>query len=55
MVLGNHEDKFLRYLEGNHVKVAQGLETTVQGYDNQFPADLAPWLVQLCIDRFNFI
>ncbi len=47
MVLGNHEDKLLRYLEGNPVKLAGGLETTVAAHDNQFPADLAPWLASL--------
>src|ERR1043165_8038587 len=47
MVLGNHEDKLLRYLQGNPVKVAAGLETTVEAYDNQFPDDLAPWLESL--------
>ena len=47
MVLGNHEDKLLRYLEGNPVKLAGGLETTVTAHDNQFPADLARWLASL--------
>ena len=30
MVLGNHEHKLLRYLQGHSVKVASGLQTTVK-------------------------
>ena len=47
MVLGNHEDKFLRYLEGNNIKVAGGLQTTIDAYGNQFPATLRERLAGL--------
>jgi len=32
-VMGNHEDKFLRYLNGNKVKVAHGLAQTIEQLD----------------------
>ena len=41
MVLGNHEDKLLRYLKGNKVKVGNGLEDTVAEYEDHFPPELA--------------
>jgi RNA ligase len=47
MVRGNHEDKFLRYLLGNAVKVGGGLETTVESFAGLFPPDLADWLAGL--------
>lgn len=47
MVLGNHEDKFLRYLQGNNVKVSGGMETTINAYGNTFPPELAPRLAAL--------
>src|SRR5262249_926241 len=47
MVLGNHEDKFIRYLKGNPVKVAHGLEDTIASYESQFPPPLLPRLEAL--------
>jgi RNA ligase len=47
MVLGNHEYKLLRYLQGNNVKITGGLETTIQAYDNRFPPDLTERLAAL--------
>ena len=47
MVLGNHEDKLLRYLKGNKVTVSGGLETTVASYGDQFPPELAERLAAL--------
>jgi len=44
MVLGNHEDKLLRYLKGNNVKVSGGLETTIAAFGGVFPAALRPFL-----------
>src|SRR5262249_4312467 len=47
MVLGNHEHKLLRYLEGRSVKVASGLQTTIDAYANLFPPGLAERLAAL--------
>jgi RNA ligase len=47
MVLGNHEHKLERYLKNHAVKVASGLETTIQAYGDQFPPDLAERLAAL--------
>ncbi|MFO0810701.1 MAG: RNA ligase [Gemmataceae bacterium] len=44
MVLGNHEEKFLRYLRGRDVKIGHGLETTIAAYGGAFPPDLADTL-----------
>ena len=41
MVLGNHEDKLLRYLQGNKVTVSGGLVTTIAAYGDQFPPNLS--------------
>jgi RNA ligase len=40
MVLGNHEEKFRRYLRGHHIKIAHGLETTIAAYNGEFPPGL---------------
>ena len=32
MVLGNHDDRFLRYLKGNKVKITHGLQTTIDSF-----------------------
>ncbi len=34
-VLGNHDEKFLRYLKGNPVKVNSGLETTISQFEGK--------------------
>ncbi len=34
-VLGNHDEKFLRYLKGNPVKVNSGLETTIGQFEGK--------------------
>jgi RNA ligase len=47
MVLGNHEYKLLRYLEGRGIKVGGGLETTIRAYNDDFPPDLADHLAAL--------
>src|SRR5262249_30344691 len=47
MVLGNHEHKLLRYLQGKNVKVTGGLQTTIDAYGQNFPADLAERLAAL--------
>ena len=47
MVLGNHEDKFLRYLEGRNVKIANGLQTTIDSFAGNFPPDLRDRLARL--------
>ena len=47
MVLGNHEEKLIRYLQGRDVKVAHGLDTTIESFGNAFPPDLAPRLAGL--------
>ncbi len=47
MVLGNHEEKFLRYLQGRAVQVSGGLQGTLDSFDHAVPADLAPWLASL--------
>jgi RNA ligase len=47
MVLGNHEHKLLRHLQGRSVKVASGLQTTIDAYNNQFPPDLLERLAAL--------
>lgn len=44
MVLGNHDEKFIRYLKGNNVKIAQGLQETIDSFEGQFPDDLHAWL-----------
>ncbi len=40
MVLGNHEEKFVRYLEGNNIKIAHGLQETIDSFAGVFPPDL---------------
>ena len=40
MVLGNHEDKFVRYLQGNNVKPTGGMQTTIDAYESRFPPEL---------------
>ncbi len=47
MGLGNHEDKFLRYLQGHPVKVTGGMETTIRAYGGQFPPGLVERLAAL--------
>ena len=44
MVLGNHEDKFRRYLHGSDVKLNGGLQETIDSFDDTFPDDLRDWL-----------
>jgi RNA ligase len=46
-VLGNHDDKFRRYLEGRNVKVAGGLDTTIAAYGDRFPPELKERLAAL--------
>ena len=46
-VLGNHDEKFLRWLKGSDVKVSSGLETTIkecQGLGRSELDDIAEWL-----------
>jgi RNA ligase len=40
MVLGNHEDKLLRYLRGNKVQVSGGLQDTIAAFADSFPPEL---------------
>ncbi len=47
MVLGNHEDKLMRYLKGNKVQVSGGLEDTIAAYEEQLPPELGPRLEAL--------
>jgi RNA ligase len=47
MVLGNHEDKFLRYLHGHSVQIGNGLENTIASFGDRFPPDLAERLETL--------
>ena len=44
MVIGNHEEKLLRYLEGRNVKPTGGMQTTIDAYDGRFPLELAEQL-----------
>jgi hypothetical protein len=37
-VIGNHDDKFLRWLRGHDVKIAHGLERTVQQFESESKA-----------------
>ncbi|MCE9532330.1 MAG: metallophosphoesterase, partial [Planctomycetes bacterium] len=39
MAIGNHEEKFLRYLEGRNVKATHGLQTTIDAYPEGFPPE----------------
>lgn len=47
MVLGNHEEKLMRLIQGRDVKIAHGLETTIASYGSQFPPELAERLAGL--------
>lgn len=47
MVLGNHEHKLLRYLQGHNVKTGGGLQSTIDAYQNEFPPELAQRLAGL--------
>lgn len=47
MVLGNHEYKLLRYLQGRDVKVTGGLDTTLAAYGAALPPQLAERMTAL--------
>ncbi len=47
MVLGNHEDKLMRYLKGNKVQVSGGLEDSIAAFEDRFPPELGPRLEAL--------
>lgn len=38
-VIGNHEDKLLRYLKGNNIKLKNGIEMTVEQIERRSDAD----------------
>jgi RNA ligase len=43
-VIGNHEDKCIRYFEGTNVKVANGLQKTIDAFDNKMPPEVLDFL-----------
>jgi hypothetical protein len=40
LVLGNHEEKLRRHLNGRRVKMGGGLQSTVDAFENKFPPEL---------------
>lgn len=49
-ILGNHDDKLLRWLKGNKVRIGNGLNLTVQQlapYDQEIREQLRKWLASL--------
>jgi RNA ligase len=43
-VCGNHDDKCLRWAEGRNVKIANGLQKTIDAYEGKMPPDVIGWL-----------
>ena len=43
-VCGNHDDKCLRWAEGRNVKVANGLQRTIDSYEGKMPQDVTEWI-----------
>jgi len=43
-VMGNHEDKMLRLFRGTPVKIAHGLQKTVDSYGGKIPQEVADWV-----------
>lgn len=49
VVKGNHDDKLLRYLKGNPIKINDGMEKTIEELENdpQFKETIKNWLATL--------
>lgn len=43
-VMGNHEEKMLRLFRGTPVKIAHGLQLTVDSFGGKVPEDVAEWV-----------
>lgn len=46
-VCGNHDDKCVRYFSGNNVKIAHGLQNTIDSFDNKMPVEVREYLRNL--------
>jgi len=44
---GNHDDKCVRYFEGRPVKIANGLQTTIDSFENKMPDNVLNYLMDL--------
>jgi hypothetical protein len=54
-VIGNHDDKFLRFLKGNKVKPSHGLDGTIKQFETvsqEFRDDVRDWLGSLPYQMF---